>query len=120
MTISTLQSIGLSEQINLLNAQVLKTQLKKLNLSDATPGKTGEIKETEVNKLSGSLAEKDSLSFQFNPNEKPTYNFDISAVKIDLNLEFSAENLRNTLNQVIGGENRLRKIIKKVKARNLY
>ena len=107
MDISTLQSNGLNEQVNLLNAQALKTQLKKLTLSDVNQSKTSEIEEAEVNKLPGSLPEKDSLSYQFNPKEKPTYNFDISAVKIDLNLEFSAENLRKTLNHVIGTENQL-------------
>ncbi|MFC1563034.1 hypothetical protein ACFL4Z_03185, partial [candidate division KSB1 bacterium] len=107
MDAQTLKSNGLNEQLTLLQSQTLKTQSKKLALSGSKSGEIGGIDNTESKELLGDITGRDSVSLQVNPKVKTTYEFDASAVKIDLNLDFSVENLKKTLNHVIGREKQL-------------
>jgi len=84
-------------QDEILNKALLSMSLHELKQSDESSFNKTIVKEPPISLIKG-----DKVVLKLNPIEKPTYKFDASVVKIDLNLDFSAENLKKVLNNVTG------------------
>jgi len=107
MPIETLQSSEPQKYVTYLQDGVLRKAPVVMTSDEVKQSYKQSAAKADVMELPASLTNKDRIILKLNPVEKPTYEFDASAVKIDLNLDFSAENLKKVLNNVIGMDKQL-------------